>query len=64
MWEKDNSAEQELPGIQFTTKQLFWIAAAQVIFLMIFFKELSILDIIGFVSSKEIKGTFLSTIQI
>ena len=31
MWEKNNGAEKGLPGLPYTSKQLFWIATAQVI---------------------------------
>ena len=31
MWEKDNDAEKGLPGLPYTSKELFWIAIAQVI---------------------------------
>ena len=31
MWEKENGVEAGLPGHSYSPKQLFWIAAAQVI---------------------------------
>ena len=30
MWEEENGVEPGLPGHAFTSRQLFWIAAAQV----------------------------------
>ena len=36
MWEKENGVEAGLPGHSYSPKQLFWIAAAQVILQVIY----------------------------